>query len=68
MVPCSHGAVTYLSNPSGSTANMAPPSTKPAPAPMASVAGATRVRRAVSARMAAKPQAVMIKSHTAFFG
>ncbi len=51
--PASHGSVASLASPSGTTAHMTTPNTMPAPVPMASVAGATRGRRAVMTRMAA---------------
>ena len=59
--PASHGSVAPLVSPSGAAAHMTTPSTTPAPVPMASVAGATRGRRAVMAGMAATSPATMSK-------
>jgi hypothetical protein len=51
--PGSHGLAAWLVGPSSATAYMTAPSTTPAAVPTASVAGATRDRRAVTARMVA---------------
>src|SRR5262249_44738427 len=56
--PGSQGFVACLASPSGATAYMTTPRPAPAPVPIASVAGATDDRRAVTARMTATEQAV----------
>ena len=63
--PGNHGRYGYATlSPSGATAYITTPSARPVQAPTVSAAGVIRLRRAVSARVMARPQAVMSRTIT----